>query len=596
MLKIYPNNGDPIYIRPTPLISISHTPLKNKMGSVGSTYDIVLTGTIIAHDGSPMYDPATNLVSFHTNKVSDLNNISYLPVTDYDVDIGDRLKSIVLKQNALRDLFSVDGQKIEITSLDDQEKAIVFYPNFVSVNFEEGLYVDTCKYTINLQAPLLFDKNNEIFTEGLIGITFSPNKYDLERTSEFYLRDENSRTIEDVIDKWGGIVEDFSDTWSIETDETNGQTVGLTNIPLSYRVTRNVSATGREAYASGDTGIIRYEPWEQAVGFIKKTLLQEPQASPDGNGYTIARNKKYQQYPGFRVNDDPNAGLYGSGSLNLPSFYRGYNHVRTFNIDKTAGSCSVSDTWLLASGQSHLENYTISISQSLDSPMTNVKIDGTIKGLSDLHASGYLPENFDDATTNTPYKKALDKYFDISNDGKFGVGSILYQRANNSVINTLNSQPLSISLATNEINGEITYSLEFDDRPYNYFGGVLGENISVSDTYPGDVFAVIPVIGRKTGPVLQYLKGRTEYKRNVNIEILLDYTDISYSSSREHLLLNKPSLNTPIRNQLQELIVQLSPKGEPYVTQYFLNPPQESWSPKEGRYTISLAWDYKKSV
>ena len=104
------------------------------------------------------------------------------------------------------------------------------------------------------------------------------------------------------------------------------------------------------------------------------------------------------------------------------------------------------------------------------------------------------------------------------------------------------------------IRYEITYSLEFNDRPYNYFTGVLSENISVNDTYPGDVFAVIPVMGRKTGPILQYIQGRTEYKRSINIELLLDYTDIPYSSERTFLMLNKPSLNEPIRTELQDLI------------------------------------------
>lgn len=601
MLKIYPRNGSPVYLRPTPLVSISHTPLKNKVGSVGCAYDITLTGTIIAHDGSPVFNPSSPNLSFDTDPtaIDGSDPPAYNSVDNYAVDIGDRLKSIVLKQNQIRDLFSSDGQRIDITSLVDNNRSITCFPKVVSVNFEEGIYVDTCKYTITLEAPLLFDQNNNVYTEGLVGLTFSPNQYDLQRSKDHYLRESNTQNAENIIQRWGGIVESFEDTWSLETDEGNGQTIGLTNIPLSFRVTRNMSAVGRQIYASGDTGVKMYEAWEQAAGFIKKSILHEPNAPPAGGEYSINENGKFQQYPGRRINTNSNDGFYASGILNLPSFYRGYNHVRTVSIDKSAGSCSVSDTWLLASGQSHLENYTISISNSVDNPFYSVKVDGNIKGLSDLHASGYLQSNFDEppGTDNTPYKKALDQYFKISNDGKFGTGSILFQRANNSIYPiVLNSQPLSISLGTNEINGEITYSLEFDSRPYNYFTGVLSENISVNDTYPGDVFAIIPVMGRKTGPILQYIQGRTEYKRSINIELLLDYTDIPYSSDRNFLMLNKPSLNEPIRTELQNLIKELSPQYEPSVTGYFLNPPTETWSPKEGRYTISLAWDYQKSI
>ena len=600
-LKIYYRNGNVHYIRPTPFISISHTPLKNKVGSVGCTYEITLTGTIIAHDGSP-YIVTNQEGNIAPNALpSFVSTYDSTSITSRNVDIGDRLKAIVLKQNALRSLFSSDGQKIEITSLNG-DKSIVFYPKVNSINFEEGPYVDICKYTISLEAPLLFDRNNDVYTEGLIGLTFTPNQYNLQRTKDHYLREQNTQKVENIIDRWGGIVEDFTDTWSLETDESNGQTIGLNHIPISFRVTRNMSATGRQVYASGklpngSTGMKKYEAWEQSIGFIKKTLLHENQAPPIGGEYYYEDNESYLQYPS-RLTYDGRDGYFGREFLNIPSYYKGYNHVRTINIDKSAGSCSVSETWLLASGQSHLENYTVSLSTSVDNPFTSVKIDGNIKGLSDLHASGYMPSNFDEpsSTDNTPYKKAIDQYFKISNNGKFGTGSILYQRANNSSLQVLNSQPLSISLGSNEITGEITYSLEFNDRPSNYFTGVLGENISVNDTYPGDVFAVIPVIGRKTGPILQYIQGRTEYKRNVNIELLLDYTELPYSSGRDFLMLNKPSLNEPIRTELQSLIKELSPSGEPYISGYFLNPPTETWSPKDGRYTLNLSWDYVKSI
>ena len=594
MLKIYYRNTTPVYIRPTPLISISHTPNKNKLGTIGCTYSITLNGTIIAHEGSPIIN-ASNINS-DANLPFETQLTPNPPTAKYNPDIGDRLTSILRKQNTIRNLFSQDGQKIEIKSLDESKTAIVFYPSVVSIDFEEGQYIETCKYAITLEAPLLFDTNGNVFTEGLIGSTFSPAKFDLQRSKDDYLKETdtyNVTSLQAIIDRWGGLVEDFTDTWSIETDESNAQSTGLTNVPVSYRVTRNANATGKTVHHSS----INKKPWEHALGFLKKTILQEPTSPPDGGGYSYD-DSKLEQYPGFRITDNRNDGMYASDFLNLPSYYRGYNHVRSINIDKTGGSCAITDTWLLASGQSHLENYTISVDSSVGTPFRNIKIDGTIKGLSDLHASGYQPTTLNNIVNadKIPYNKAIKHYFDISNNGKFGIGSVLYARANNfSSPIVLNSQPLSISLGTNEFTGEITYNLEFDDRPYNYCPGVLAENISVNDTYPGDVFAVIPVIGRKTGPILQYLKGRTEYNRSVNIELLLDYTDIAYQSNR-NVLLNKPMLDIYIQQSLKKLILELSPSGEPNITNYFLNPPSETWSPKEGRYTLSLNWVYEKSI
>lgn len=613
MLKIYKRNGNnfepPVTIRPIPLISISHTPQKNQMGTVGCVYNITLNGTIIAHDGSPSISQFIN--GNVSTKASGVFTNS--PVSQ-NIELGDRLKSIILKQNALRDLFSNDGNKIEISSINNSK--IIFVPNFTSINFEEGLYIDTCKYTVNLESSLLFDASGNVYTEALIGSTFSPNNYDLERGADFYLRetnDINRKNIDSIINRWGGIVEDFSDTWSIETDEANGQTIDVDNIsPISYIVTRNMSATGKTFY---DLSVKKYEAWEQALGFIKKTLLQEPQASPEGGGANLLDNEKYKQYPGYSLNN-----LYANGSLNLPSFYRGYNHVRTLNIDKTAGSCSVSDTWLLASGQSHLENYTINIGKSIDSNLFKVKIDGTITGLSDMHPRTYsaIDINYFNEN-NTPYAKAINKYNNISNNGLFGFNSILYNRASNAcsyVENIhLNAEPLSVSIGSNENAGTITYSLEFDNRPTNVFGdSVLFENISVSDNYPGDVFAIIPVIGRQTGPILQYIKGRTEYSRSVNIELILNYEKLynlgniliqglppsSIYDFRTNLVLNKPSLNNqsqfPLRNTLENLILSLSPSGEQFVTAYYLKPPVETWTPREGKYTLNLNWEYVKSI
>jgi hypothetical protein len=297
--------------------------------------------------------------------------------------------------------------------------------------------------------------------------------------------------------------------------------------------------------------------------------------------------------------------------LNLSNKYKGYNHSITENIDRVAGSYSISETWLLSQEDAY-ENYKMSISSSLGGPFINVSIDGTIKGLSLLVPSGTVyggesnltadpfPITFSDGRQprtppNTAYQNALNKYHLVSNSGRFGLISAIYKRANASVGANLNSQPKSISLGLNEFTGEITYNVEFDNRPLNLISGVLTENISVNDTYPGDVFAMIPVIGRATGPVLQYIGGRTEYKRDVGIEFVVDYTDIPYGQDRMRYLLSKPSLNEPIRSQINNVIATLSPANEPGIRKYFLNPPSESWNPKEGRYSLNLSWVYELS-
>ena len=193
----------------------------------------------------------------------------------------------------------------------------------------------------------------------------------------------------------------------------------------------------------------------------------------------------------------------------------------------------------------------------------------------------------------TKYDNAIRKFHSISNSGLYGVGSDVFKRADSSVAVKLNSTPNSVSLGLNEFTGEINYSLSFNNRPTNIISGVLSENISVEDTYPGDVFATIPVLGRKTGPVLQYLGGRTEYRRSLNLELVMDYTDIGYGSDRKSLMLTRPSLVQPTSQQIKNLIDEMSPSQEPGVRKYFVEAPSESWSPKEGRYSFSISWVYE---
>ena len=148
-------------------------------------------------------------------------------------------------------------------------------------------------------------------------------------------------------------------------------------------------------------------------------------------------------------------------------------------------------------------------------------------------------------------------------------------------------------MGLNEYAGEISYALDFDNRPTNILSGVLTENISVTDTYPGDVFATIPILGRKTGPILQALGSRTEYRRDLSLDLLMDYTDLPYGSGRSSLLLQKPSLVEPTRTQLIRLVREMSPEKEPGIRKWFVSAPVENWVPKEGRYTLSLSWTYE---
>ena len=558
-------------IRPTPFVQISTNTLKNKQGSFGVTYSITLTGTLLPDEGSPLaLDPQTDAPYAYLSpgSVSSSNKLTG-PYGVFDStplsaqsrpprqQVKNRFASALLsKQRALRALFAQDGQRIEITDIFDQVGATVYCnPRVQSVSFTEGNYINKCEYTIVLEADVLL--------RGVGADSYLDAEGTLAGSGDPVGRINTAMPLEDFIQDSGtAFLENFDENWGLEADEQQGESI---DSPRSYRISHSINATGKTFYK--EDGTLSKPAWQQARDFVQRRLAQQPSGD----------------YPNL-------AGIIGSGTIDLISAYRGFNHVRTEQINETAGSYSVTENWILSSGLSN-ENYRMTTATSNTDPFVNVNIDGTIKGMSELSPSGL--GDFASMTASGAYQNALKKYNSVSNSGRFGISSDIYKRANNLVAVQLNSQPVSVSLGTNQYTGEITYSLGFNNRPTNIISGVIAESIQVNDTYPGDVFAVIPVLGRKTGPVLQYVGGRTEYTRDVSINLTMDYTKIPYGSGRGTLLLKKPSLVEPTSSQIATLLRELSPQGEVGIRKYFIAPPTETWSPKEGTYSFNISFTYE---
>jgi len=159
----------------------------------------------------------------------------------------------------------------------------------------------------------------------------------------------------------------------------------------------------------------------------------------------------------------------------------------------------------------------------------------------------------------------------------------------------LNYVPTSISITHNEFSGEISYTVSYNTRPLNFFSGVASENITITDTYPGDIYSIIPVLNRLNGPILNYIGGRTEYQRNLNIELTVNRSNINYNSSsaKNTFIYSKPSMNPLIQNQLKNIILQCSPALEPNIRKYFLSPVSENWDPISGKYSTQISWTYE---
>lgn len=589
MITIYDKNGSAYFIRPCPLINITWNSAFNENGSVGGKYDITLTSKLLDNGGSPIWNKDQRGdqnadTSFINQYYPDPSNPESKPTMQHNPDLSG-LNSILAKQIALRELFGKQCIKIEVASVvpGETEPLLTFYPRFLSINFAEGIWINQCDYTVNLEADFILDNNNKVIgSESYANKTFKPGDPGWPEATG---RGTSNLDIEVLLDKLGGFVEDFQESWSLEPEEGNGNTVdpysGNENITKIYRLTRNISAKGKNItgyQCFGTKPPDFYRAHEQARRYVVNYI------NNSGNMPT-----HYDDYPSSSTTVDY---YFASGIMNLAGIYGGFNHSRTENIDVTQGTFSVQDTWILSSGNSY-ENYSLSLASSTTEPRNKVTIEGTIKGLTSIPASGSVFGGNHASNLNTAYENAINKYRQISNSGQFGLTAYTYKRAQNAAggIN-LNHIPLSVSLGTNEFTGEINYTIEYDDRQPNFISGVIFEGINVTDTYPGDVFAIIPVIGRPTGPILQYIGGRTEYQRQFSLELIVDRSKLQGTNLRTNLLL-KPSLHNPTRSGIIDAINAYSPGREPGIRKYFVSPPQETWDPKEGRYTLNITWTYE---
>lgn len=474
---------------PAPLVSISKSYQTTGDGrKIGAVYTIVVNGTMVAYKGSP-------------NSAGTFHILSGYP-DDEGVANASRLKAILVKQQAIRDLFSVDGLSFEIQSMDGSQP-MKCNPRVISVDVPEGLWYDTAPYTVTLEADLIYPINEDEFTE---------------------------------------YINSAEETWGVETDDSRGESESISRV---YTLSHSVSAQGKRYF--DETGTLVKPAWQQAREYVLSRLGFDSQIA------------------------------LASGVLNLPSYYAGYNHLRTQNIDEEGGGFSVTETWILTSGTA-LEDFSVSKQTSLQDGLEHVSIEGNVVGLEQ--------RNSDMSLSISKYSNALTKFATAS--------GLAFSRAQNYGGATLNIVPVATTIGRNPIAGTINYSFEFDNRPSNIISGARSELITISDNMAGDVFASIPVLGRARGPVLQDINTITQTEKSLSIELFVDRASFGTNTLTDikNAFNNNPRVNPVTSGQFANIVAAANPLNNGFTT-VFTNPPQENWIPKTGQYSYTISWTYQ---
>lgn len=333
-------------------------------------------------------------------------------------------------------------------------------------------------------------------------------------------------------DNFSGYIETATESWQLETDDE--QPESLTE-QRTYRVSHSLNAKGKRFY--NDSAALEKPAWQQARDWVVPRL-------------------------GF---DNSIAASSVIGSL---SSHNAYNYVRSENIDENGGTYAVTENWIL-SKESAFETFEVSTRTSVGSALTNVTIEGNVIGLEVRNSSLGL--------VTSKYENSLSKFSTVSTSA--------FTRAQSYAGLSLNSVPLATNIGKNPINGVITYSYEYDNRPTNLITNAISEVISINDSLSTDVVAIIPIINRTAGPILQNIGTSKEKRRTLDIEIIVD---VSALTSISAILSTKPTQTGTIL----DVINAVNPINNG-ATKCFLEDNTERWEAREGRYSLSKSWVYE---
>lgn len=314
-------------------------------------------------------------------------------------------------------------------------------------------------------------------------------------------------------------ISDATDEWSIEELDTYTATPDSAyDQKRLYSVSHTASAVGKRVYG-GDP------PLEQAMGYVRNVI-------------------------GFGRDNMPESLLSLVVGVDL------YDRKLVETTNKFTGSYQAVETFTLGP-QAAIESVTVNIEQDLGA-LSRISIQGNIKGLKIADIDGDVDS----------YTNAL-AYWDI-------VKTKIYDRANEFLASTcdLNTLPTSSSVGNNISEGVITYNYTYDNRPANFITDALTEDIQISDTYPGQIINVVPVIGRSQ-PIIQYINSRSEYKRSMQLSVNMPFVNCAAVK--------------PPTGELAAIYEMYKPAG----TKVYYSAPIENFNPKTGAYSYSIEWIYE---
>jgi hypothetical protein len=246
---------------------------------------------------------------------------------------------------------------------------------------------------------------------------------------------------------------------------------------------------------------------------------------------------------------------------------RAFPIAASFNPSKAEGLISYSFSFDNRQPNSVKDASTITTRYSREDGKTFVTVDGTITGYRTANPATPFGAN----NQLERYNNAVT-YFEAIEPNILGLAATYVDTTK------VNPTPYSKQVAHNTLDGVVTYNYEYNSTPVPCYPGALSEIITVTDDAATQVIAIIPVLGRAAGPVIQDIGTVKEKRRSLSVEIVVA---INGSMTNCELIATQATPNVDI--------TPYAPSG----SIVYLEQDTVSWSPTTGRYVRTAAWIYQ---
>lgn len=332
-------------------------------------------------------------------------------------------------------------------------------------------------------------------------------------------------------------------SYSVSGDVTTPLLVIAPVLSKGTTVTITASATGYATATSG--GAVEQEAARNAQMWCKY-MMDNLESTSAGKGVA-----------GALALADLEKGKSGAGATFDSSTYNAVNRAFSENMDIPNGTYSLEQNISLVKDDFNLD-YSVEGSVSDQNEQNTITVQGTCTP-------------YDTSNPNVAAKTIANKLdeFDTWSIAAATLASQLYAKLGGTA--TLKSDPTSSSLGYSPKTGEITFNFTYDDGEV-LVADSIASSVQINDVNKDQtamIVAVIPVIARAGGPILQNIGTPTQRTRSLTVTATMK------------------KANRTTAPDVSSLITTYTPPGTALIVGK-----SEQWSPSSGSFTLDVEWTY----